>query len=202
MSIEIPKEIIELLNRAAGKEHSKDGTVLTTLNQILQLADTLKEGKDSLTTLLGSRQSKLVTERPGWDEYFLNIAEVVATRGDCKRAQHGAVIVKNHRIVSTGYNGSEPGGLSCLAGDCPRAEANTKPHYQPDYSDCIALHAEQNAIAYAGYPETNGSTIYITGQPCDMCSKLIKAAGVVRVVYDDSRDRGSPGRIQTKTSES
>lgn len=120
--------------------------------------------------------------RPNWDYYFLDIAKSVSARGDCKRAQHGALIVKDNRIVSTGYNGAPSGVPGCLAGNCPRAETNTKEHYDPDYSDCISLHAEQNAIAYANRSDTVGATIYITGPPCDMCSKLIKAAGIIRIV--------------------
>lgn len=125
--------------------------------------------------------------RPSWDEYFLGIAEAVSARADCKRASVGAVIVKNHRIVSTGYNGAESGGPSCLAGDCPRAEENTKNHNNPDYSDCIGLHAEQNAIAYADRSGTENATIYLTTNPCDMCTKLIKAAGIIRIVHANNR---------------
>lgn len=125
--------------------------------------------------------------RMSWDEYFLVIAEAVAYRADCRRARHGAVIVKRNRIVATGYNGSPPGGPSCLAGECPRGLLNDKElrHNAPDYSDCIALHAEQNAIAYANRSDTEGATIYIAGgkAPCDGCAKLIAAAGIERVVW-------------------
>lgn len=120
--------------------------------------------------------------RPSWDTYFLNIARTVSTRGDCSRAQHGAVIVRDNRILATGYNGTEPGGKSCLNGDCPRAQSDT-PSLYPDYSNCIASHAEHNAIAFGRYEEMRGATIYITGQPCDMCQKLIRAAGIVRIVH-------------------
>lgn len=122
--------------------------------------------------------------RPDWDEYFIGVARAVSKRGDCQRVQHGAVIVKDHRIVSTGYNGSEPGGPSCLAGECPRATSDT-PHNYPDYSNCIALHAEQNAIAYANRDDLQYAEIYITGPPCDMCMKLIKAAGIGNVWYPE-----------------
>lgn len=123
--------------------------------------------------------------RPAWDQYFLTIARAVAARADCRRAQHGAVIVKNNRIVSTGYNGSPAGGPSCLAGDCPRGllSADEVAHLTPDYSNCIACHAEQNAIAYANHHDTESATIYITGKPCDLCNKLIQAAGITRVVF-------------------
>lgn len=119
--------------------------------------------------------------RPGWDHYFMAIADAVSKRADCTRAQVGAVIVNKNRIVSTGYNGTEPGGASCLAGACPRgrSDAESGGHGYSDFSNCINLHAEQNAIAWA---RERGDTIYVTKTPCDMCAKLIKAAGIVRVV--------------------
>ena len=129
--------------------------------------------------------------RPGWDAYFLGIARSVAARADCRRAQHGAVIVNDRRIVSTGYNGSPSGGASCLAGECPRGlitKADLPPN-TADYSNCIALHAEQNAIAYASRADTFGAVIYITGPPCDMCSKLIAAAGIADVIYPSADTR-------------
>lgn len=129
-----------------------------------------------------AREGRVAMARPSWDHYFLDIATAVAARGDCSRARHGAVIVRDHRIVATGYNGTEPGGKSCLAGDCPRASSGVV-SLTPDYSNCIASHAEQNAIAYGRIEEMRGATLYITGQPCDMCLKLISAAGIVRVVY-------------------
>lgn len=127
--------------------------------------------------------------RPDWDEYFLVIAEAVRRRADCRRGQYGAVIVDEyHRIVSTGYNGSAVGGPSCLQGGCPRGllsneECKSFLEGNHDYSNCISLHAEVNAIAYADGDKMRGGTIYITGPPCDMCGKLIKAAGITRVVH-------------------
>jgi dCMP deaminase len=131
--------------------------------------------------------------RPAWDDYFLGIAVAVSARADCTRARYGAVIVKDHRIVSTGYNGGRPGGPSCLAGECPRGrftkdELPGSHRGNHDYTDCIALHAEANAIAYCSRSDMIGGTIYIAGmadnRPCDMCSKLIQAAGIERVVSD------------------
>jgi dCMP deaminase len=122
--------------------------------------------------------------RPDWDSYFLDIARAVAARADCRRAQHGCVLVDGERrIVSTGYNGSPHGGPSCLAGDCPRGlkSPDDVAHNHGDYSDCIALHAEQNAVAYADRSRTGGGTAYITGAPCDMCGKVLMAAGVAVV---------------------
>lgn len=124
--------------------------------------------------------------RPSWDEYFLGIADAVAARGDCSRRQVGAVVVdKDNRIVSTGFNGSYPGGPSCLAGECPRADSDAPPFssYDTGPGACIASHAEANALLYAGRNGTKGSVLYITCQPCDGCLKLIKASGVKKVVW-------------------
>jgi dCMP deaminase len=117
-------------------------------------------------------------DRPDWDTYFLGIARAVSARGECSRAQHGAVVVdEHHRIISTGYNGTPPGDKrSCFNGDCPRAFSKVE-HNTGGYENCIALHAEQNAIANAAR-DTRGGIIYITGQPCPMCTKLISAAGL------------------------
>lgn len=118
--------------------------------------------------------------RPDWDEYFLEIARAVSLRGDCRRRQVGCVLVdQNHRIISTGYNGAEPGGLSCLAGECPRGMS--VPVGVPggaDYSNCVAIHAEANALLYAGV-SARGGIAYVTQLPCDGCAKLLRAAGVL-----------------------
>jgi dCMP deaminase len=131
-----------------------------------------------LDRLIAVVRGSVPVTRPSWDDYFINIAGAVATRAECSRAQHGAVIVdQHHRIISTGYNGTPPGDpRSCLRGDCPRATSGVA-HNSGGYENCIALHAEQNAIANATR-EMRGGTIYITGRPCPMCSKLILAAGL------------------------
>lgn len=128
--------------------------------------------------------------RPSWDEYFLNLADAVALRADCRRGKYGAVLVKDRRVISTGYNGAESGGPSCLGGDCPRGLASHDdiPGFKQgnhDYSDCISLHAEANCIAYADGDKCRGATIYINAKPCDMCEKLIKAAGIKKIIYKE-----------------
>ena len=125
-----------------------------------------------------------MTTKPSWDDYYLNIAKAVSQRGDCIRRQHGAIVVKNHKIVSTGYNGTPAGDeRSCLAtGQCPRNLDPTSQHGQGSYDLCWATHAEANALIRCSWEELNGSTIYITGEPCGGCAKLITSAGVERVV--------------------
>lgn len=126
--------------------------------------------------------------RPSWDEYFLIVARAVASRADCTRSRHGAVIVKDKRIISTGYNGSPPGGGSCLMGECPRGlkDYEQQPSNVGMYDDCISLHCEQNAISFGDYERMRGGTLYLSGgkPPCPMCAKLITAAGIVRVVWE------------------
>lgn len=138
--------------------------------------------------------------RPDWDSYFLGICVAVSQRADCRRAQHGCVIVKDKRIISTGYNGSASGGPSCLSGECPRGLlSNEECRSLSSYENCISLHAEQNAIAYASGEHTRGATLYITGPQCDMCRKLTMAAGIERSVWPGGEERFDFNRISKQT---
>lgn len=124
--------------------------------------------------------------RPTWDEYFMNIVELIKTRSTCLRREVGAVIVKDKRIVATGYNGAPQGCAHCEEVGCLR-DAMGIPSGQR-HELCRASHAEQNAIVQAaayGVP-ISGSTIYVTTQPCVICSKLIINAGIRRVVFRGS----------------
>jgi dCMP deaminase len=131
-----------------------------------------------------------MTERPHWDLYYMNIAIAVSLRGDCVRAQHGTVIVKNHKIISTGYNGTPSGDeRSCgSTGQCPRALDENAKHSKGDYDLCWSTHSEANALLRANWEELQGSTIYITGAPCLGCYKLIASAGIDRVVTYDAEN--------------
>lgn len=123
--------------------------------------------------------------RPTWDLYFLRIADAVAGRADCTRRRVGCVIVdQDHRILASGYNGSPPGGPSCLNGQCPRGTKTyeQQPGLVGSYDDCHATHAELNAIIFAR-GSCKGATIYITDPPCPGCAKAIRSAGITRVVH-------------------
>jgi dCMP deaminase len=129
------------------------------------------------------RAAKQMTEfQPitDWDRYFLNIARETATRSNCVRRQHGAVVVKGRRIRSTGYNGPPSGHPHCDEGACPRASSDTPSGWGHD--NCIAIHAEANAILYSSPEEREGASIYITGVPCFTCAKLIANSGIAEVV--------------------
>ena len=127
------------------------------------------------------------TKRPSWDEYFMEIAEIVKTRSTCMRRQIGAVIVKDNRIITTGYNGAPSGCRHCTEiGTCYRQEHNIPSGERHEM--CRALHAEQNAIIQAARigNTTDGATIYLTNQPCVICAKMCINAGIRRIVYKDS----------------
>jgi len=115
-----------------------------------------------------------------WDRYFLNIARETARRSNCVRAQHGAVVVRNRRIRSTGYNGPPTGHAHCDEGACPRANSDLASGWE--YDTCIAIHAEANAILYSAPEEREGASIFITGVPCFGCAKLIANSGITEVV--------------------
>lgn len=120
--------------------------------------------------------------RPSWDAYFLEITHVVASRSTCLRRQVGAVIIKDKRILATGYNGAPSGLAHCQEVGCIR-EAHNVPSGQR-HELCRALHAEQNAILQAALygVSIQGATIYCTTHPCVMCAKMIINAGMREVV--------------------
>jgi len=130
-----------------------------------------------------------MNERPAWDEYFIDIAILVSSRSTCLRKQHGAIIVKDRQILSTGYNGTPAKITHCET--CFRTEHNI-PHGTM-YELCRSVHAEANAIVQAAKHgiAIDGAIIYITGIPCLMCARLIINAGIKEVVtaFDEDEDQ-------------
>jgi Deoxycytidylate deaminase len=122
-------------------------------------------------------------ERPDWDEYFLQLADLVATRSTCLRRHVGAVLVRNERIISTGYNGAPRGLKHCFDTGCLREERQIPSGHR--YELCRGVHAEQNAIINAAYYgiATQDAVIYCTNQPCIICARMIINAGIVKVVH-------------------
>ena len=121
-----------------------------------------------------------------WDERFLKMAEDVATWSSCyqENRQVGAIIAKNKRILTTGYNGASSGIVSCKdRGECIRRKLNIASGTQHEI--CYATHAEQNAIIQAARMgiSIDGATLYCTHQPCVICAKMIINSGIVRIVY-------------------
>lgn len=127
-----------------------------------------------------------MSKRPGWDEYFMDMAELVRTRTTCLRRAVGAVIVKDHHVLATGYNGSPRGMRHCSETGCLRLKLSVPSGQNAEL--CRGLHAEQNAIIQAARMGINisGSTLYCTTQPCVICTKMIINAGIKRVVIRES----------------
>lgn len=124
-----------------------------------------------------------MAERPDWDHYFMDIARVAAARANCRRRQVAAVLVRDRRIISTGYNGTPRGVKNCNEGGCPRCNSDVPSGH--DLAECFCSHAEENAIVQAAYHgiAVKGATLYTTFSPCLQCAKMIINAGVVEVVY-------------------
>lgn len=131
-------------------------------------------------------------KRPEWDEYFIEIAKVVASRSTCLRRQYGAVLVSDQIIISTGYNGAPRGETNCIDSNlCYREEMNVPKGER--YELCVAVHAEQNALINADPNKMKNATLYIAGfnadgsaadgKPCLLCRRMIRNALISKVVY-------------------
>lgn len=133
--------------------------------------------------------------RPSWDEYFMMLAKLAASRSTCVSRPTGAVIVRDRQILATGYNGSLPGQDHCIdTGECFRRSLEWPEAMK--YDMCRSAHAEANAIALAakkGFP-VEGTTIYCTLEPCLTCAKLIVMSGIRRVVYEYAYESPIPER--------
>ncbi len=121
--------------------------------------------------------------RPSWDSYFMKIAEDVATRSTCLRRIVGAVIVKDRRILTTGYNGVPSGITHCTEDTCLRIKYNIPSGERHEL--CRGLHAEQNAIIQAAYygVTIKEAAIYVTHQPCSICTKMLINSGIKKFVF-------------------
>lgn len=123
--------------------------------------------------------------RPDWDTYFMEIARIVSMRSTCTRRSVGAIIVKDKRILSTGYNGAPSGLTHCMELSCMRQQMNIPPGERHEL--CRGLHAEQNAIIQAAYHgvSISGGHLYCTHLPCSICIKMLINAGIREVCYED-----------------
>ena len=124
-----------------------------------------------------------VTQRPSWDTYFMNITTLVAQRSTCTRRAVGAIIVKDKRILSTGYNGAPTGIRHCLEVGCLRESLQVPSGERHEL--CRGIHAEQNAIIQAAYHgvSVKDAVLYCTNQPCAICAKMIINAGIKKIYY-------------------
>lgn len=158
------------------------------LNRTCELADAVVENNGTLEELYEDirhvlRALAVNLVRPTWDEYFMKIAQVAALRSNCIKRKVAAVIVRDQRVISTGYNGTPRGIKNCSEGGCPRCHTFGKSGEHLD--ECLCAHAEENAIAQAAYHgvRISGATLYSTYSPCLRCTKLIINSGIGEVIY-------------------
>ncbi len=145
------------------------GPADASANSVLSVHDNKPSSDDRRT---------LGATRPGWDEYFMEIARSVATRATCPRASVGAVLVRAHRILTTGYNGAPRGVAHCTEIGCLLANEHCQ----------RATHAEANAIVQGALHGVGleGATAYCTHQPCVNCTKLLISAGIEKIIYEQA----------------
>jgi dCMP deaminase len=181
-----PESLAEL-RRLEGLERGSDNPAAQQLDAVRAMADDVIANDGSVEELHEQLQrllrSNLAFERPDWDEYFMNIARVVAARSNCVKRKVAAVVTVDRRIIATGYNGTPRGVTNCNEGGCPRC--NSFAPGGSDLGECLCSHAEENAITQSAYHgvSVRGATLYSTFCPCLMCTKMIINSGVVEVVY-------------------
>ena len=126
-----------------------------------------------------------INKRPEWKEYFIGIARLVSKRSTCTRRKVGAVVVRDKRVLATGYNGAPTGLSHCAETGCIREKMGVPSGQRHEL--CRGLHAEQNAIIQAAYHVINikGSILFCTTLPCSICFKMIINAGIKEVVYEE-----------------
>lgn len=179
------EEFQELEAREASSENSSN----QQLDKAISMADAVLDNTGPLK-MLHERVKELLLEfskkqsRPDWDDYFMGIAKVVALRSNCIKRKVAAVIVKEKRIISTGYNGTPRGVKNCSEGGCPRCNAIDASG--KGLEECLCSHAEENSIVQSAYHGVNigGAVLYTTFSPCLMCTKMIINAGISEVVYN------------------
>ena len=182
-----PRTLKELRRLEAAERGGADPAA-QQLAAIRDLADFAIQNNGTLAELHAEVQRvlerSLFFERPSWDEYFMSIARMVASRSNCVKRKVGAVIASDRRIISTGYNGTPRGVRNCNEGGCPRCNAFTQQGVRLD--ECLCSHGEENAITQAAYHgvSVRGGTIYTTFSPCLICTKMIINAGLDEVVYN------------------
>lgn len=127
-----------------------------------------------------------IKKRVSWDDYFMGLAEAVATRSTCLRHNLGSVLVKDRRILGTGYNGAPRGIRHCVEVGCMRDKLKIPSGTRHEI--CMAVHAEQNAIIQAAVhgASTEGSEIFITHAPCAVCAKILINAGIKRIIFKNN----------------
>jgi dCMP deaminase len=178
------EEFVELENREAEGDDTSQNLVKVEL-----MADHALVNDGPLEKLYAQIDRLLPillkeVQRPSWDEYFMNIAKVVASRSNCMKRKVAAIIVRDKRVISTGYNGTPRGTRNCNEGGCPRC--NGFAASGTALEECLCSHGEENAIVQASYHGVplKDAIIYTTFAPCLQCAKMIINSGIREVIYN------------------
>ena len=177
------RELRQLESREMGSDHV-DSQQLAAVKKAADVTIVNDRSLEDLHVKLDEvLRGNLFFARPTWDEYFMKIARVVATRSNCVKRKVAAVLTIDRRVIATGYNGTPRGLKNCNEGGCPRCMA-----FGPggtDLGECLCSHAEENAITQSAYHGVcvRGAVLYSTYCPCLMCTKMIINAGINEVVY-------------------
>jgi dCMP deaminase len=177
-------DFVELENREAAGD-----TTAQNMIQVERLADVVLVNDTSIEELCPKVDAVVARimrqeQRPDWDQYFMDIARVVASRSNCMKRKVAAIIVRDKRVISTGYNGTPRGTRNCNEGGCPRC--NNMAASGTGLDECLCSHGEENAIVQASYHGVSlkDALIYTTFAPCLMCAKMIINSGIKEVVYN------------------
>ena len=177
-------DFIELENREAAGDATAQNMI-----QVERLADEVLVNDASIEELypkVDALVGRLMRQelRPDWDQYFMDIARVVASRSNCMKRKVAAIIVRDKRVISTGYNGTPRGTRNCNEGGCPRC--NGMAASGTSLEECLCSHGEENAIVQASYHGVSlkDALIYTTFAPCLMCAKMIINSGIREVIYN------------------
>jgi dCMP deaminase len=179
---------LEELRRLEDREIRSDDPAAQQLLAVQDLADFTVANDGDLEALhaaiQGILEQSFFFERPSWDDYFMSIARMVASRSNCVKRKVGAVIARDRRIISTGYNGTPRGTRNCNEGGCPRC--NSFARSGSGLGECLCSHGEENAITQAAFHgvSVRGGTIFTTLCPCLICTKMIINAGIEEVAYN------------------
>ncbi len=183
-----PKTLREFI-RMETREFSSSNPAAQQLLATERLADASLSNDGTLQRLHETVRKTLLRlarqrSRPSWDNYFMDIARMVSLRSNCIKRRVAAVIVKDRRVIATGYNGTPRGVKNCSEGGCPRCTRFGLSGSKLD--ECLCSHAEENAITQSAYHGVNikDATLYTTFSPCLICTKMIVNSGIVEVVYD------------------
>lgn len=185
---------LEELRELEARELGGDDPAAQQLLAVREAADHVVRNDGSLEELHAAIREVFehsqFFDRPSWDEYFMSIARVVASRSNCVKRKVAAVVTRDRRIISTGYNGTPRGTRNCNEGGCARCNDLAPEGTRLD--ECLCSHGEENAITQAAFHGVSlrGGTIYTTLSPCLSCTKLIINAGLCEVVYSSDYPLG------------